>query len=292
MELKLNSLTKEYGTKRAVDGVTVDLTPGIYGLLGPNGAGKTTLMRMICALMKPTAGAVLFNGAEISALGERYRGLLGFLPQHFGYYRDLSVRDFLSYLAYLKGLRPSAAQESIRWALEAMGLTDAADTGLSQLSGGMRRRVGIAQALLNDPAILVLDEPTAGLDPAERVRFRNLIGSLAGGRIVILSTHIVSDISYLADQLLLLHNGRLLYQGTVAALTKQADGQVWEGVLEPSQAQRLSAQYVVSKTRHVPQGVELRLLSDAPPFEGAKSVAPDLEDAYLLYTGRKGGDEL
>ncbi len=215
MELRLNALTKTYGKKAAVRDVTACLTPGIYGLLGPNGAGKTTLMNMMCGILRPSKGTVLFDGKEISLLGEKYRSVLGFLPQNFGFYRDFTVKRFLSYIAYLKGLDKAAAKEKIRFVLETMGLSDAANSRLSALSGGMRQRVGIAQALLNDPDILVLDEPTAGLDPAERVRFRNLIKDISQEKITVLSTHIISDAACIADRLLVINNGSLVYQGTV-----------------------------------------------------------------------------
>ena len=292
MELKLNTLTKTYGKKKAVDSVTVNLTPGVYGLLGPNGAGKTTLMHMLCGLMKPTVGTVYFDGTEISVLKEQYRNTLGFLPQNFGYYPDFSVKRFLSYLAYLKGLDRGAATDSIRAVLETTGLTDLADSKIVQLSGGMRQRVGIAQALLNNPDILILDEPTVGLDPAERVRFRNLISSVSCGKITILSTHIVPDVSYIAEQILLIHNGKILYKGSVEMLTEKVRGRVWEAVIAPSLAECIAVQHTIRKMHHTPQGVSLRILAEKCPFEGAQPTCPDLEDAYLFYTGQKGGEML
>lgn len=292
MNLNINGLTRNYGKKKAVDSVTIDLTPGVYGLLGPNGAGKTTLLHMICGLLKPTAGTVCFNGAEISALKEQYRSILGFLPQNFGYYRDFTVKQFLSYIAYLKGLDRSPATYSVHAVLETTNLTDFADSKMAQLSGGMRQRVGIAQALLNDPDILILDEPTVGLDPAERVKFRNLISTVSSGKITILSTHIVSDASYIADQILLMHNGKVSYKGTVDMLTRKVHGYVWDVVVDANLAERLAAQYAISKMHHTPQGVSLRILTEKRPLVGAQPVCPDLEDAYLFYTGQKGGETL
>lgn len=291
MELRLDTLTKTYGKKKAVHNVTASLTPGIYGILGPNGAGKTTLINMVCGILRPNDGTVLFDGKEISLLGEKYRTVLGFLPQNFGYYRDFTVRRFLSYIAYLKGLDSSTAQERIRCTLETMSLSDTIDNRLSQLSGGMRQRVGISQALLNDPDVLILDEPTAGLDPAERVKFRNLIGTISQDKITLLSTHIVSDVAYIADRLLVINNGSIIYQGTVKGFTEKVQGWVWEIITDVPKAERIATQHTISKLYHTPQGVCLRLLSESCPFEGAQPASPDLEDAYLFYTGQKGGDE-
>ena len=200
MELSLDRLTKHYGSKIAVDHVSADLKPGVYGLLGANGAGKTTLMRMLCAILESTSGEVLFDGEEVTAMGAAYRDLLGYLPQDFGYYPNYTAEEFLRYIAALKGLPREKARKKTRALLEMTGLSHAARKKLKTFSGGMKQRVGIAQALLNDPKILILDEPTAGLDPKERVRFRNLIADYAENRIVILSTHIVSDIEAIADK--------------------------------------------------------------------------------------------
>ncbi|MBQ7919460.1 MAG: ABC transporter ATP-binding protein [Lachnospiraceae bacterium] len=211
MELVIDRLSKQYKNKIAVDRISLRLTPGVYGLLGANGAGKTTLMRMICGILKPTGGTVVLDKADVST--EEYRGKLGYLPQDFGYYPEFTGLDFLMYMASLKGLEKSYAKRKVKELMEVVGLTEQAKKKVKTYSGGMKQRLGVAQALLNDPELLVLDEPTAGLDPKERVRFRNLIGELGKKSIVLLSTHIVSDIEHIADKVLMMKDGQLIYQG-------------------------------------------------------------------------------
>lgn len=211
MELVIDRLSKQYKNKIAVDRVSLQLRPGVYGLLGANGAGKTTLMRMICGILMPTGGTVKFNNIDVST--EEYRAELGYLPQDFGYYPEFTGQDFLLYMAALKGLNKSYAKRKTKELLELVALTDAAKKKIKTYSGGMKQRLGIAQALLNEPKLLVLDEPTAGLDPKERVRFRNLIAELGKENIVLLSTHIVSDIEHIADKVLIMKDGQMIYQG-------------------------------------------------------------------------------
>ena len=208
MELSFDRLTKHYGSKIAVDRVSATLTPGVYGLLGANGAGKTTLMRMLCGVLKPTAGSVALDGVDVSC--EDYRAVLGYLPQDFGYYPDFTGLDFLLYLAALKGLSRPHAKRKAAELLELVGLTDVGKKKIKTYSGGMRQRLGIAQALLNDPRLLIVDEPTAGLDPKERVRFRNLLTDLGRDTIVLLSTHIVSDVEHIADHMLMMSEGHII----------------------------------------------------------------------------------
>ena len=228
MELQLENLSKEFGGNTAVAGVTAVLEPGIYGLLGANGAGKTTLLRMICGVLKPTAGQVRLDGIPIDALGASYRDKLGYLPQDFVGYPQYSARDFLLYMAVLKGMTRSQAMPKIQELLHMVRLQEAGNKKIQTFSGGMRRRLGIAQALLNDPDILILDEPTAGLDPKERVHFRNILEGYAQKKIVLLSTHIVSDLEAIAHKVFLMKDGRFQTQGTVSELLQQANGSVWE----------------------------------------------------------------
>lgn len=211
MELSIDRLTKQYQNKIAVARISLRLNTGIYGLLGANGAGKTTLMRMVCGILKPTSGTITFDGIDVSE--ERYRSMLGYLPQDFGYYPEFTGEDFLLYMAALKGMRKPQARRKTVELLKLVSLHDVAKKKIKTYSGGMKQRLGIAQALLNQPKILVLDEPTAGLDPKERVRFRDLIKDLGKDSIVLLSTHIVSDIEHIADDILMMKSGQLIYQG-------------------------------------------------------------------------------
>lgn len=211
MELVIDRLSKQYKNKIAVDRISLRLQPGVYGLLGANGAGKTTLMRMICGILKPTSGTVSFDNKDVTS--EEYRAELGYLPQDFGYYPEFTGQDFLLYMAALKGLSKSYAKSRVKELLKLVALGDVAKKKIKTYSGGMKQRLGVAQVLLNDPKLLVLDEPTAGLDPKERVRFRNLLAGLGKENIVLLSTHIVSDIEHIADRVLLMKDGQLIYQG-------------------------------------------------------------------------------
>lgn len=281
MELSIDRLTKHYGRKIAVDCVSTVMKPGVYGLLGENGAGKTTLMRMLCAILEATSGEVFLDGKEITALGSDYRDLLGYLPQDFGYYPNYTAKEFLLYMAALKGIPREEAGKRADELLEVVGLSEAASKKVKTFSGGMKQRVGIAQALLNEPKILILDEPTAGLDPKERVRFRNLISDYATGRIVILSTHIVSDIEAIADEVLLMRKGKLVSQGTVAELTKKAEGKVWELAVSPTEAKVWQEKAAVANLRHEGEQVVLRILSDDRPAEQAVPCDATLEDLYL-----------
>ena len=283
MELKLNRLTKQYKDKTAVDSLSAELTSGIYGLLGANGAGKTTLMRMVCGILDPTSGNVTLDGRDILAMGENYRDLLGYLPQDFGYYPVFTAMEYLLYIAALKGLTKSAAKVRANELLETVSLQTVANKKIRAFSGGMRQRLGIAQALLNDPKILILDEPTAGLDPKERVRFRNLISEISKDKIVILSTHIVSDVEYIANTILVMKDGRLVHQGRPVEITASINGYVWECRTDPRKAELLTAKYTVSNIRHEGGEDMLRIVSEVKPFENAVQVEPTLEDLYLYY---------
>ncbi len=281
-ELQLDHLTKCYQDFVAVKDVTLTLGGGVYGLLGANGAGKTTLMRMLCGILEPTKGTVRCGGADIARLGEEYRAMLGYLPQDFGCYPDFTGAEFLRYIAALKGLTRAETDRRTAELLDQVGLGDAGRKKLRAYSGGMRQRLGIAQAMLNDPQILILDEPTAGLDPRERVRFRNLIADYAKGRTVLLSTHIVSDVEAIADEILLMKQGCIEEQGTVPQLAENARGKVWTLHTDAATAARLEAVYTVANLRHEGEGVELRLITADPPA-GAQPAPPTLEDVYLWH---------
>ena len=284
LELELNRITMQYKNKKAVDEVTYTFHNGVYGLLGANGAGKTTLMRMICNILYPTSGEVLCGGVPVAKLGGNYRRLLGYLPQDFGFYPDFTARRYMMYLAELKAVPGTQAAARVEELLTLTGLSDAAGQKIRTFSGGMVRRLGIAQAMLNDPDILILDEPTSGLDPRERIRFRNIISSFARNRIVILSTHIVSDVEYIADEILLLKSGRLIEHGTPEAVRDSVSGKVWECTMPQEQADRFMDSFAVSNRKNVEAGrVRLRIVSDERPVEQAVPSEPGLEDVYLYY---------
>ena len=288
MELVFDRLTKEYGAKIAVDRVCAALGPGVHGLLGANGAGKTTLMRMACGVLRPTSGEVRFDGTPIERMGGDYRALLGYLPQDFGYYPEFTALDFMEYLAALKGMGRRAARERSLELLAAVGLSGEERRRIRTFSGGMKQRLGIAQAVLNDPAVLVLDEPTAGLDPKERVRFRNLIASFAQDKVVLLSTHIVSDVESIADDILMMRAGALVLSGRPGELVSKAEGRVWEAVVPAGRAEELEASLTVSNVRHLEGGrALLRYVADEPKVPGSAPAEPTLEDLYL-YVFRDG----
>lgn len=290
MELQMVNLTKRFGDFKAVDDMNIRITNGVYGLLGVNGAGKTTLMRMICTLLTPTSGQIMCDGKDIQKMEGEYRNLLGYLPQEFGFYPEFTVKDYLLYIASLKGIRPVVAKKRVKELLEQVGLSKAANKKMKKLSGGMKRRVGIAQAILNNPKILILDEPTAGLDPTERVRFRNLISELSEERIVILSTHIVSDVEYIANEIWLMKNGRLVQQGSLNDVLDSMPEKVWSIVTSQAEAAKLMKQYKVSNMKTDRDGVELRIISAQQPSAYAEVVQPNLEDVFLYYFGEKGGE--
>ena len=283
-ELKLINVQKNFKDKEAVKSVNYSFTNGVYGLLGENGAGKTTLMRLVCGVLKPTSGKICCDEIEITSLGAGYRNLLGYLPQDFGYYGDFTAERFLRYMAALKALPQEYAESRIDELLDMVELKSVKKKKLKTFSGGMLRRIGIAQALLNDPQILILDEPTAGLDPKERVRFRNMISSLGKNRIVILSTHIVTDVDYIADRILIMKEGRIIKEGTEQEVRDQVEGCVWECTVSEREAGRLSSEFIVSNMRSAGENIMLRIISRRKPVEDAKNVEPVLEDAYLYHT--------
>lgn len=291
MELSLKNIKKEYGNKLVLDYVSISLKPGLYGLLGSNGSGKTTLFRIICGLMKPTQGAVFFNGKNIVDQAENFRDILGFLPQDFRYYRDFTARNFLLYIASLKGLSRKNASTTSDELLELVGLSAIKNKKIRKLSGGMKQRLGIAQALLNDPQVLVLDEPTVGLDPKERVKFRKLLSSLSKEKIILLSTHIVSDVESIADEILILKNARLRDRGTVNQLVSEISDKVWECEVTECEANKLEETFLVSNRRQDGQHIVMRIVSEQAPISKASLVSPTLEDLYLYYFREEMQDE-
>lgn len=283
MELVIDRLTKQYGAKIALDRFSAKLGTGIYGLLGANGAGKTTLMRMICDILTPSSGEVTLDGVSIRRMGEDYRDLLGYLPQDFGYYPDFTAYNYLLYIASLKGLPDKIAKERAKELLETVALTAEKNKKIRTFSGGMKQRLGIAQAMLNDPKILILDEPTAGLDPKERVRFRNLISSFSKDKLVILSTHIVSDVEYIADEILMVKRGTLICRGNVPELSQTISGMVWSCDVSREEAETLNAHHCVSNLKNEGTRVELRIVAEQQPCTGAFTVEPTLEDLFLYH---------
>ena len=245
MKLEFKNVTKQYGEVNAVNKVNCVMEKGIYGLLGVNGAGKTTLMRMLCTIVQSSEGQILWNGKDIWKLGGEYREVLGYLPQDFGYYPDLTVYDYMMYISSIKGLKMPFARKKVKQLLNQVGMEKFSKRKMKNLSGGMVRRVGIAQAMLNDPQILVLDEPTAGLDPNERIRFRNLISELSEERLVLLSTHIVSDIEYIANNIMLMKDGELFYAGTAEDLVSSMKEKVWQCNVSRSMIDKYMNEYLV-----------------------------------------------
>lgn len=282
MELTIDSVGKRFKDKTAVDSITLSLTPGVWGLLGANGAGKTTLMRMICGIMQPSSGEIRYDGLPITQLGSAYRSVIGYLPQEFGFYPSFNVTDYLDYMAALKGLTKRTARHRIDTLLEQLGLADVRKKRISKLSGGMKRRVGIAQALLAEPELLILDEPTSGLDPSERVRFRNLLSEFAQGRIVLISTHIVSDVEYIAMQNAIMKNGRLVANGRTETLVQNVAGKVWTARVPMTDLPRWEQTLIIASLKNEPDGsVTLRYLADQAAIPGSTSCEPRLEDLFL-----------
>ena len=289
MNLEICEVGKRYkGDVWGVSNVSLAIGPGVLGLLGPNGAGKSTLMRILATVTKATTGYVKWDGVDIATSPNHLRKVLGYLPQDFGIYPNLNAVEFLSYLAAARGISGRSASRRIDDLLELVNLTDARKRSLGSLSGGMKQRVGIAQALLNDPRLLIVDEPTAGLDPEERVRFRSLLAELAGDRIVILSSHIVSDIEAAATSIVVIKKGHLQFQGVPEDLLRTVEGKVWEMVIPSTDLGVVKQRFVLSGTVRTSEGVRVRVVVDEQPGHDARTVTPSLEDAYLhLLTARR-----
>lgn len=282
MKLIIDRVSKRYGSgPPALHQFSLELGTGVLGLLGPNGAGKTTLMSILATITRATEGHVSWNGADLAANPDALRSVLGYLPQDFGVYPNLNAVEFLEYLAAVKGLDAAAAARRIDELLNLVNLSDVRKRPLGGYSGGMKQRIGIAQALLNDPQLLIVDEPTAGLDPEERVRFRNLLSELSGERIVILSTHIVSDVEATATDIALISHGTLVAHATPESLLRQVEGRTWEWTLPSADLQAARQRYLISNTARRSDVVHARVLALTPP-DGARPVPPTLEDAYLF----------
>ena len=282
MKLVIDKVSKRYGVSVvALRGFSLELAPGVLGLLGPNGAGKTTLMSILATITRPSEGRVTWNGSDVAENADALRGVLGYLPQDFGVYPNLNAVEFLEYLAAVKGLDPASAKRRIDELLNLVNLADVRKRPLGGYSGGMKQRVGIAQALLNDPQLLIVDEPTAGLDPEERVRFRNLLSDLSGERIVILSTHIVSDVEAMATDIALISQGVLVAHAAPEDLLRQVEGKVWEWVVPSAELNAAKQRCLISSTMRRGDGVHVRVLAAQAPA-GAQPATPNLEDAYLF----------
>lgn len=279
--LTLSHISKSYGKFLAVEDINLELEHGLYGMLAPNGAGKTTLIKMITTLLFPSEGEILYDGIPIQKMGEKYRDLIGYLPQQFGYYKNNTPLQYLDYLAALKNLPRQGLRDKIDGLLELVGLLDVADKKMKKFSGGMIQRVGIAQAMLNDPKILILDEPTAGLDPKERARFRNIISALSKDRIVILSTHIVSDIESIANQVIMIKDKHLYQMDTVANICGLLEGKVYESPVADDDFTDFEKEHLVLSARQEQEFLQVRYYSEKPEAE-AKPCTPNLEDMFLV----------
>jgi ABC-2 type transport system ATP-binding protein len=293
MNLTIDGVSKifkeSHSEKKALDDLTLEFTTGVYGILGANGSGKTTLMRIIASVMKPTEGTILLNGRDIGSMDHEYRDLIGYLPQHVGLYKNFSAEKLLHYIAALKGLSKQDASDKVDETLALVGLSQVRKKKVGKFSGGMKRRIGIAQALLNDPKILIVDEPTAGLDPKERIRFRNLLSKISANRIVLLSTHIVSDIEFIAKEVLILKEGKLIQKESPNRLLAGIAEKVWSLTAKEEELERFQAGYKVGNISRIQDGFQLRIISEGKPHPNAVSEEPNLEDLYLYYFDEEEG---
>ncbi|MFN8530796.1 MAG: ABC transporter ATP-binding protein [Anaerolineae bacterium] len=281
MDVKITQLVKDYGKFRALESVSLNIGSGMFGLLGPNGAGKTTLMKIITTLLRPTSGQVMVNGWDVMRDPHHIRQNLGYLPQEFGFYKGLNAYELLDYVGTMKNLSRIERREQVERVLEQVNLTKDAKRKVGKFSGGMKQRLGIAQALIGNPTLLVVDEPTAGLDPEERIRFRNLLARISGQRTVILSTHIVADIEAVCNQVAVLNRGSLIFTGTPADLIAGASSKVWEIEIDPAEYERVEEQYTIISSRAADHRMVLRLIAYENPFGRGALVQPGLEDGYV-----------
>lgn len=279
--LVVNNVTKTYGKFVALENINLEFTNGIYALLAPNGAGKTTLIKMLTTLIFPTKGEIIYDGSDIVSLDEEYRGIIGYLPQEFGYYKNYTPTKFLLYLSALKGIPKKKAKKRIDELLKLVALEEVANKKMKGFSGGMIQRVGIAQALLNDPKILILDEPTAGLDPKERVRFRNLLSDLSRERIVIISTHIVSDIEFIANEVIMIKDHKVLYKDIIKNICDKINGKVYETEIDFKDAREFREKYIALSEKQEDGKMLIRFISEGEVNPIWKKVTPNLEDVFL-----------
>ena len=293
MNLTIDGVSKIFqesqSDKKALNNLTLEFTTGVYGILGANGSGKTTLMRIIASVMKPSEGTILLNGRDISSMDHEYRDLIGYLPQHVGLYKNFSAEKLLHYIASLKGLSKQEANDKVDETLALVGLSQERKKKVGKFSGGMKRRIGIAQALLNDPKILIVDEPTAGLDPKERIRFRNLLSKISTNRIVLLSTHIVSDIEFIAKEVLILKEGKLIQKESPNHLLAGIADKVWSLTAKEDELEWFQSVFKVGNISRIQNGFQLRIISEGKPHPNAASEEPNLEDLYLYYFDEEEG---
>lgn len=291
--LSIKNVTKKYSKDFvALSNINLELDGGVIGLLGANGAGKSTLMKMIATVSKPSEGVITWNGKDIHKDGNELRHNLGYLPQSFGVFPNLTAAEFLTYMAALKGLNMRNAKKRINELIELFNLEEAANRSIGNYSGGMRQRVGIAQALLNDPKILIVDEPTVGLDPNERMNFRNLVNSLSKDKLIILSTHIVSDVEASAEKIVIMNKGKLLCFCRNEELINSLEGSVWECLVEEDEINIIKDKYITGNIIRRSEGMAVRIISDVKPMSSAVKVQPAIEDAYIYYTSGRPGENI
>ena len=284
-KLEMINVTKSYKHKNANENINLVLESGVYGLLGPNGAGKSTLMKQIVTVTNPTSGKILYNGKDIKSLDDEYRAIVGYLPQDFDAYKNFKAKDFLMYMAALKGMDKETSKKRVDELLKLVGLSEVSNKLVSKFSGGMKRWVGIAQALLNNPKVLILDEPTAGLDPQERTRFRNLLSQIGRDTIVILSTHIISDIESVAKETIMIKDGKVLLQGTHREILKDMEGKVYSlDTNDENLVSEIQNKYKVVSINRGIENISIRFISETKPsYEKIKLIEPKFEDVYMFY---------
>lgn len=289
MELLIEHVSKSFKDRKVVKDFSLNITPGVWGLLGANGAGKTTLIRMVTGIMKPESGQVIYDGIPIEILKEKYKDILGYLPQEFGFPPEFTVKDYLEYIASLKGLTIHDTKRKIEELITELSLTDTYHKKISKLSGGTRQRVGIAQALLNEPEVLVLDEPTSGLDPGERIRFRNMLARFAQNRIVLISTHIVSDVEYISTKNAIMKGGELIASGKTEELENLVDGKVWCAVISAEELPKYERKTRIINIKSQDKGnILVRYLADKPFIDNSEAASPNLDDVYFWLFPREG----